>query len=146
MQRVLTDVLGRTLEEAAFVFVAPTERPAEAPADVAVSLKWSSSELSGKLVLVGERDFVAYVAANLLGMEPEDEAAVAAGPDALKEVLNILAGIYLEERTGGEGFLSIPVQEGWSVEERAAMRARAAHVVLLEADDQWVVEIWEVEA
>lgn len=146
MERVLTDVLGRTLEEAAFIFVEPTQGSADEPSDLAVSLEWSSSQLFGRLVLVGERDLATYVAANLMGMEPEDEGAAAAGPDALKELLSIVAGIYLEERTGGEGFLGIPALEAWTATERAAHRDAAAHVVLLEADDQWVLEIWEVEA
>jgi hypothetical protein len=94
---LLNRVALRTLEEAAFIFAdtAPRGHPWNGKT-IEVRIQFRGPE-TGMLRVRTTPDFGRAVAANLLGLEPEDEEVEINGPKAVAELLNILAGTLLAE-------------------------------------------------
>lgn len=98
--RQLEATARRVFEEAAFVLVSPARRELEwtAPA-VEVELAYRGPAC-GRLRLAATEAFGAEVAANLMGLAPDDPEALAQATAALGELLNIVAGALLAETFG----------------------------------------------
>ena len=103
---VVTDVLG----DLAFM-VTDDETP-----DVGAGTVWMQADInyygpiSGTLRCWCTRHFATQLAANLLGIEPEEGEAVVAAEDALREFMNVLCGQLVTTWHGTEHVfnLSIP--------------------------------------
>jgi len=122
----LTDALAlvaaRVFEDAAFVF---TDRPAEG--DLPAEGMWEAGGAavsftgtpSGTLHLWAADGFARAAAANMLGL---DEAAgpVDSGADALRELLNIIAGNLLTELYGTEPLFNLGIPQALAARELAA--------------------------
>jgi hypothetical protein len=78
-----------TLEQAAFVFAAPSPRPPAWDGEVLVARLTVDGPRRGELRLVASERCAAALAANLLGV---DRASAERAADALGELLNVAAG------------------------------------------------------
>ncbi len=67
--------------------------------------------LRGRLELAAPAQACPEIAANLLGMDPGDEAAESRGLDALKEMLNVACGNILTAIAGPEPVFDLSVPE-----------------------------------
>jgi hypothetical protein len=61
------------------------------------------SDGHGRLVLSLPSELARQLAADMLGVEPEDEAAEASAVNAVAEVANVLAGVLMVELFGADG-------------------------------------------
>jgi chemotaxis protein CheY-P-specific phosphatase CheC len=66
---------------------------------------------NGKLEIAAGQNLCLILAANILGLEPDEEMASTYADDALREALNVLCGRFLTEAFGEEAVfnLSAPV-------------------------------------
>jgi hypothetical protein len=124
---LLADTLGRTLEEAAFVFAEPDE--AGAPLDEALleaRLAYVGPH-EGELSLSAPRSFAATLAANLLGEDEGGAAATGDDEDAMGELLNMVAGAWVAEVFGDSArcLLGLPRVRPVDAAERAGALAAA---------------------
>ncbi|MEZ5063427.1 MAG: hypothetical protein R3B81_01780 [bacterium] len=98
---VLLATTARVLEEAAFIFSEPAS-PASPPTGSVVEATMTFAVTDqpghhGSLMLSASPGFGTALAANLLGVEPDDPDVTARGAEALCELLNIVAGCLMEE-------------------------------------------------
>lgn len=96
-RELLGEVTARILEEAAFVFTQQTESPPDFEGDVVESRIGLSGPVHGEVLIASSAQFAHDLAANLLGVDPDDDTARANRLDALGEILNIIGGALLEE-------------------------------------------------
>jgi hypothetical protein len=99
---LLADALGRTLEEAAFVFAERCEAPppyAGALLQARLAYEGCGAE-QGELVLTAPRTLATTLAANLLGEEDGSPEAERRQGDALGELLNMIAGAVVFDLFG----------------------------------------------
>ena len=107
---VLTTVLSEVLANLAFMFT-DDESAEPSPGDV-----WLETTISyrgpaqGTLKFRCPKDFSHLLAANLLGVDPQNENAESKGEDAAREFMNILCGQLITSLHGAEEVfdLSIP--------------------------------------
>ncbi|MDD5308940.1 MAG: chemotaxis protein CheX [Deltaproteobacteria bacterium] len=96
--------VSQTLGETAFVFVEETEE---------AHLSWGADEIlearisfhgpsDGVLALAAGEKFATELAANLLGIDPDNAEAARGGRDAVGELANILLGVLLERWFPGD--------------------------------------------
>jgi len=112
LRQAMEIVSVRILEDAAFLFVEPLAEEDKPDPDwipTGAELGWSGPT-RGTMRIWTDPDFLVLLAANMLGIEEDDTAAAKAGPDALREVLNMIVGNSLTEAWGpGPAFhLEIP--------------------------------------
>jgi hypothetical protein len=103
LNRSLLTVTMSVLEDAAFVFsdeLPGTARPSLddwTPAGVSLSF---TGEPSGVFRLWADEALLPILAANMLGLEPGSTGAREKGPDALREMVNIILGNFLTDHFG----------------------------------------------
>jgi hypothetical protein len=97
----LAETLGQTLEEAAFIFTEPQERPPPFRGDVIEARIDYRGPHAGELLLTADGSLASTLAANLLG-EEEGEASAARAPDAVGELLNMVLGIWVQRLFGDQ--------------------------------------------
>ncbi len=99
---IIAEVLTDVLERFAFMFMDPLDK-AEWPADPAEAFEEVTIEFTGPqrggLALVAGREFGLSLAANVLGRE-KNEVQPELVPDAIKELVNVICGEYLERLAG----------------------------------------------
>jgi hypothetical protein len=88
-----------TLEQAAFVFAAPSARPPAWDGEVLVARLTVDGPRRGELRLVASERCAAALAANLLGV---DRASAERAADALGELLNVAAGVFAIQEFGAD--------------------------------------------
>ena len=130
IETVVTDVM----EQMAFVFVDPAEitdfdqMPEQA---VCVTLIFSGAA-DGKLTVIADRAVGRELAANLAG---EDQVSEEAADQAIKEVVNVIAGQLLTEIAGTQPVFDLNPPESEALSEsawRAAIEDPAAVALLTE--------------
>lgn len=94
-QDILVETLAESLETMAFVALMPGEVPAEAPPELRVITLNFVHGAPAQLELAAPRAFGQMLSSNILGIEPEDEAALKGADDALREVVNVTCGNLL---------------------------------------------------
>lgn len=102
MRQAMEIVGVRILEDAAFLFVesVPDEGlPGRDWMPVGAELRWSGPS-RGVMRVWMEPDFLSALSANMLGIEEDAAAAAKAGPDAMREILNMVVGNSLTEAWG----------------------------------------------
>lgn len=97
---LVREVVGRALLDSAFMFASPMVGHDRLGLDMQVQIAFVGPE-SGSIYLATDDAFARSLAANLLGLEPDDDELETAGPSALLELSNILAGLLLEAAGGG---------------------------------------------
>jgi chemotaxis protein CheY-P-specific phosphatase CheC len=118
-KKILTDVFGNAAESFAYMFAEPHEG-VEAPPAPESALKVNMSfhgAFSGELVLLVPETLCPAIAANALGLEPEDDEAASGARDALKELLNVTCGQLLTALAGEEPVFDLTVPEVSILEE-----------------------------
>jgi hypothetical protein len=110
---VLAGVIGRTLEDAAFVFTEPSASPPPFAGSVVVAsmeFSGSSGPPGWEFRLAASAELAESLAVNLLGEDPEDCVDQARAADAMSEVLNICCGVLARELYGPQEVcrLSVP--------------------------------------
>ncbi len=131
--RVFTEVL----EQLAFMFVEPPDSDeTPAPSDPVYTTMSFRGPCSGTVTLAVPREMAPVLAANVLGLNPEDELGALAASDALKELLNVTCGNVLTAIAGDEPVfdLTVPEVEDCTAEAWAELAARPGTVHCL-ADD-----------
>jgi len=92
---VLAEVAASVLEDAAFVFTERAPGPtAWSETAVAAEIGYGGPE-EGELVLVTSPPLAAQLAANMLGVELDDPEVAERAADAVREMLNVVAGALM---------------------------------------------------
>lgn len=127
---LLAQSLGRTLEEAAFVFAEPACDPPPFVGDVIEARLAYSGAHSGELLLAAPHDLAATLAANLLGEDEGGSSAAGDDLDAVGELLSMIAGSLVLELFGPEAGcqLGLPQARRVSAEEHG-LELAGAHAV-----------------
>ncbi len=130
---LLAQTLGRTLEEAAFVFAEPAEDPPPFDDDVIAARLAYHGEHAGELLLASPHGLAATLAANLLGEDEGGASVTGDDVDAVGEILNMIAGSLVLELFGPEAGckLGLPRVQRVSAEEYGRELARAHAVASL---------------
>lgn len=112
--RAFSDVF----EKLAFMFAEPAEKAElpDDPGDAVLARMRFSGHWRGTLELAVPADMCPEIAANVLGLEPDDETAETRGPDALKEVLNVTCGSILTTLAGDQPVFDLSVPEVLTLE------------------------------
>lgn len=107
---LVSEITARTLMEAAFIMAEPLLEAPPLRGDLLSARISFSASRSGKITIIMGRQLATTLAANLLGLEPDDEEASSRGGDALGELLNMVGGALLGELApaGGAGTLGLP--------------------------------------
>jgi len=108
----LESVFAEVLEQLAFMFADPPE--SEDPAlqeDIVVATMSFHNAAEGLIQLVVPRSMGPILAANVLGLDPDDEMVTRAPYDALKELLNVTCGNVLTAIAGDEPVFDLTVPE-----------------------------------
>jgi CheY-specific phosphatase CheX len=129
----LETVACRVLEQAAFVFADPVPGLGELDGDVVTTVVTFSGPASGWVKMSSTLDFGVEVAANLLGIEPDEPGASQYANDALCEILNMVIGEVVEDWFG-EGACQLGIPEVVVSHDAAAPPI----VVSLETDESFV--------
>ena len=107
----MMEIFSEVLANLAFMF------SEEEPVDVPAGAVWLETTISyqgpccGHLTLWCTRDFATLLAANLLGIDPDEQDSQADAEDAVKEFMNIVCGQLVTALHGTEDVhnLTIPV-------------------------------------
>jgi len=129
----LAEVLGRTLDEAAFVFTDPQEAPPPFTGSLIEARIRYDGPATGVLCLATGPEMAATLAANLLGAE-ESDVTPALRRDAVGELLNMVVGALVAQVYGEESRCRLGVPQVRELAAAAyaggqAQRACATHLV-----------------
>ena len=140
-------IISRILEDAAFIFTDLMEDKDKPQLDSwnpqGLSLSFTGCP-SGYFRIWAGNEFARYVAANMLGVEVEQEDAPQKGIDALKEILNIIVGNYLTTVYGENTLFELGLPEKVSAEE-FSRDYNSTNAIWLQADGNPVLYIVEVD-
>jgi CheY-specific phosphatase CheX len=109
----LSGVICRILEDGAFIFAEePDEQPSAQDLQQAkgVALSFTGPRTGAVRMWVPDA-FASYAAANMLGLEPDEDDAAQKGRDALRELLNMIVGNYLTEQFGVDQVFDLSLPE-----------------------------------
>ena len=112
--QAIKNTVCQVLEEMAFVFVEPIDDDKNRWSNKAVRSHLSfSGPCKGYINFITEPEFCFNLAANLLGVEPDDEEVGSKSFDALGELTNVFGGVLMEKLFGNDKVcnLGIPVVE-----------------------------------
>ena len=107
------EVFCDVLEKFAFLFGEPCQMDEIPEVDgelVTVSMKFAG-DYSGLLMLAVPRKIGLDIAANALGVDPDDDTALRRSEDALKELLNLTCGHLLTSSVGSKPVMDLSVPE-----------------------------------
>jgi hypothetical protein len=138
---MMLKVLCGVLEDAAFITGEPAE-PTGWPQGEVMEATMHLGESMGELSLRAEAAFASLLAANLLGDEPDSPGAVAAGGEALCELLNMVAG-GLVVAAGGHS-LGLPKVEPRPAQESNArwQKARCRAAIVTDEGQRVEMAVW----
>lgn len=112
LKGVVDDVFPRMLEELAFLFADPDDGGAQGiPHDAVLVSIGFSGERSGALEMGIGRSLGNEMAANLLGLDPDERGADRLGDDALRELMNVTCGHVLTELAGDTPVFNLTIPE-----------------------------------
>ena len=135
--QTLIESVAETLETMAFIMAMPAEEDLEAPcATVQVSMSFEGP-VNGTIAIMGGNELVELIAANFLGLEPEDKDVHEKKIDAFKELLNTICGILLPKfATVDSDVFNITIPESIEYDEIADWDNFVAqeHIAILDCD------------
>ncbi len=150
VKQIALEVVGRVLEETAYVFTDEIENEAIPNRDdwivdgVKLFYKEEDGDRSGAVHLWVPNGFASYAASNMLGLDEDDEKAVAKGMDALRELLNVILGNLLTEVYGDDPIFDITLPTALS-NKNLIRDYDAEFGVWLEAEDNPVYFVFYPE-
>ena len=110
LEEVMSRVTIDTLEKLAFVFAFPGEGGEDPPRDSAVVGSVSfTGPFAGMLVVTISIEVLQELAANMLGLDDDEETTLDHRSDTLKETVNIVCGNLLPAIAGDEVVFDIGV-------------------------------------
>ncbi|MBN2308066.1 MAG: chemotaxis protein CheX [Candidatus Hydrogenedentes bacterium] len=114
---VASEVFRDVLENLAFMFAdeAQADDLPEAPAEARRADMQFTGVMAGALALAVPSEMCLEIAANMLGVDPDDDRAMEKAQDALKELLNITCGHVLTQLAGEEPVFDLSVPQVASV-------------------------------
>ncbi len=138
---LLTDILGRVLEESAFILAEPDREPPQWGGSVLRASIAVESTRGGTLRLLTNTRAASEIAANMLGIDQNQEEARSSGRAAVSELLNVVGGAFLTRYFGSAGpsQLGLPDTEILSAPPEAHRTCAAA--VRLESGEPLVLEL-----
>ncbi len=95
----------------AFIFVNDPDEDTPTPKYTLQSSIQYSGPNKGRLVLRCDGRFAATLAANLLGVDPQDSEAEKGRLDALRELMNVFCGNFVTEAYGTDGLYELSIPE-----------------------------------
>ncbi len=111
-KKMLENVFCDVLENLAFMFGEIAEEDiTRGPGECLRAQMRFTGPITGSLCLAVPREMCPTIAANVLGLEPDDEAAISDAGDALKELLNVICGHVLTSLMGEEPVFDLTVPE-----------------------------------
>lgn len=128
------DQLGRTflgiVEQLTFMFGEPTpkeELDAEGISFLTAAMKFTG-DMTGELALAVPMEITAEIAANILGLEPEDVDSEEMRRDAVAEMLNVVCGHVIMDMVGKEANFKLEAPQ------TGPMNEETFHQVMLSDD------------
>lgn len=94
-EKVMAEALTEALETMAFMIAAAPEEPMPEPVDSVLVRMNFTGPLHGTTELAASGEFMQMLAANVMGVDPDDPEAHVQGTDAFKELLNTTCGVLL---------------------------------------------------
>lgn len=141
---LLSAVVADTLADGAYIMTEPVADEAATSDEpmVEATVRFSGPR-DGRLLLTGSLGFGRVLAANLLGVEPDDPDVADRSLDALGEILNVLSGVLLEAWFGTDvSFESgVPEVRAISSSEASSAREKATCRSSLLADDRYRLDV-----
>jgi hypothetical protein len=140
---LLTDILGTVLQDSAFMFVEPSDEPAQWGEKVFAATLAFESVKGGTLRLTMALPVGVELAANMLGTEIDDPEAEENGRAAVSEILNVIGGAFVTRFFGTkvpsqlglpQALLSSNPASGPNTTCSAMVRSETGEPVLLELD------------
>lgn len=138
-ESAVRQVFGEVLERFAFMFVEPPDEAVAAPAEPMLAARMGfDGPLRGTVALAVPAPLARELAANVLGVEPDDGEAMPG--DALKELLNVVVGNLLTALAGEAPVfdLTIPELVRFDASHWDALAGKQGSLVLL-VDEQPVL-------
>jgi hypothetical protein len=135
----IKNTAGTILEDSAYLFTASLE---DGFPDVAtwqaqgIALSYTDDDrhISGEIHMWYPPEISTIAAANMLGVDETDEKALSKGDDALREILNILAGNLLTELYGEDVLFNLTVP--YEIDQNQLVDDEASdYAVWLETED-----------
>ena len=148
MLGIAAQTISRMLEAAAFIFtdsLSDSDKPAlDSWQAEGVSLRFNG-EPSGTVHMWVSGGFARCVAANMLGIDQESEAARGKGLDALKEMLNMIVGNFLTAAYGEALVfdLGLPEETDPALLEK---HLKSPNIVWLQAEGNPVLFVIELQS
>lgn len=138
--KMLVTVFCEVLENQAYMFGEALRETPQCPEDVIVASMAFRGPFQGSLSLAVPRAICPEIAANVLGLELDDDEVESHAEDAFKELLNVICGRVLTTMAGEEPVfdLTVPVVEPIDETEWDAMAARSG-AVAFDVDDMPVL-------
>lgn len=135
---MLRAVFGDVIEKMAFMFAEMAEEdeiPDSVPESVEARMSFDGP-INGVLAMVVPKEMCPEIAANSLGIDPDEEGAIEKGSDAVKELLNMVCGNMLTELAGVEPVfdLTIPQVSELSADEWKQTRDDPGTIALVVDD------------
>jgi CheY-specific phosphatase CheX len=138
---MLGEVLSSVLEEAAFFMIEPEAAPHDYDGEVFSATIDFEAVRGGQLRLTASRNLARNLAANMLGIDPNDAEADEQGRNALGEILNVLGGAFITRHFGtkvpfqlGLPTVTDELPPGRKPTCAAAVRVETGDLVVLELD------------
>jgi chemotaxis protein CheY-P-specific phosphatase CheC len=135
----------RVLEDAAFVFTEEVSEPADEsawPETVSQTHLPFDGPVCGRFTLAASARLGETLAAEMLGAEPGSPASAEQSEDALREVLNMIAGVTLEQVFGDQLWeLSVAEVKRVSPAQHRASRNSADVWVHLDTEESDPIEL-----
>jgi chemotaxis protein CheY-P-specific phosphatase CheC len=117
-KEILQQVFCDVLENLAFMFGDILDEEASTPSGEAIQAEMCfKGPIEGKLRIAVPKEMCPTIAANVLGIEPDDETSLSDASDALKELLNVTCGHVLTSLMGDEPIFDLTVPEVTQIEE-----------------------------
>ena len=142
--QLVAEVFCEVMEKLAFMFGEPAGKEKSVPTEQAyIQTRMTyTGETSGMLALTVPASLCPQIAANVLGIDPDDERAAAASLDALKEVLNVTCGHVLTAMAGETPVfdLSVPRTSTLDLNQWTDLLARPDTVALSVEDSVVLLE------
>ncbi len=138
----LQDVLSQTMEDAAFIFTEPPDEDLEEEDEVVEAMLSFDGTREGVVRLSVPYPLSIELAANLLGLEPEDPDVAEMGESAVGEFLNIFAGPLMESLFGVEDICGLGAPEVRLISSATARANRQDSFcsVCLLAEDEYRID------
>lgn len=138
LKEILNRVTIDTLEKLAFIFAySEDEVILDDSENITIAGVVFEGPFSGQLMMIISSSAILEIASNMLGMEEDEEVALADQHDTLKETLNIICGNLLPEIGGKQSVFSIGTPEILDDEKRKEIHENYKNAVTVgvELDD-----------